>query len=298
MSGDDYGRGLGWNALPDVKMLNTMEKYGIRGWQKAVDPPITVPDEGFSLPIKVGPGGVTYNSRWREQGSEAKPLYGVNHSTMLPNYETKCVQKREQIQEFFFYKQFRTQQQGQPRTAQEIIQIASENLKILGPLLNRFQEELLKPIILRSFQILFRAGKFPKLYGFLKTSGRIVKFKITYLSPIAKAQRLYEAQELQNAFGMIMPAYQIMPTIIDPIDPDKLYSEVVELYPALRKVSRKDTEVKKIRADRQAQAAAQQAQATLANAAATAKTASQADPNMGILGQLTGTVGAPKATNQ
>jgi len=293
MSGDDYGRGMGWNALPDVKMLNTMEKYGIRGWQKAVDPPITAPDEGFSMPIKTFPGGVTYNSRWREQGSEVKPLYGPNHSVMLPNYENKCEQKREQIREFFFYKQFRTQQQGQPRTAQEIIQIASENLKILGPLLNRFQEELLKPIILRSFQILFRAQMFPKLYAFLRSSGRQVKFKIVYLSPIAKAQRLYEAQELQNAFGMLLPAYQIMPELLDPVDPDKLYSEVVKLYPAMRNVTRKENDVKKLRSDRAAKAAAANAQMTLANAAATAKTASEADPNAGILGQLTGTYGAP-----
>jgi hypothetical protein len=291
MSGDGYGRGMGWNALPDVKMVNTMERTGIRAWQKATDPPIVLPDEGYSLPVKTGPGGVTYNSNWDKQGSEPRTLYGSGQFQMLPNFEQKCDQKRDQIREFFFYKQFRTQQEGQPRTAQEIIQIASENLKILGPLLNRFMEELLKPIIIRSFWILHRKGKFPKLMQLLAQAGKPIAFKIVYLSPIAKAQRLYESQELQNAFTMLMPVAQIKTEIVDRIDGDKYYESVSVLYPALRKVSAKESKVKEIRDQRAKDAADAKMAQDMGNVLTGAKTASETDPNAGLLAGLSGNIG-------
>ena len=40
-------------------------------------------------------------------------------------------------------------------------------------------------------------------------------FKIVYLSPIAKAQRLYESQELQNAITFILPVAQIKTDMLD-----------------------------------------------------------------------------------
>lgn len=289
-----YGVGMGRDALPDVKMLNTMEKYGIRGWQKAVDPPVQAPDEGLSLPIKVGPGGVTYNSNWDKAGGEVKPLYGQGHSAMLPDYEKKVEQKREQIRKFFYYKQFQTQQLGQPRTAQEIIQITSENLKILGPVLSRFQPEFLKTVIERVFGICLRAGKFPPLPDALKTEkGRPArKWKAIFISPISKAQKLYEVQELQNAYSMIIPAAQAQPDILDNINSDRTFNEIVELYPVLRKVRNEDTERKTIRDDRAKRIAVQDGLGATAATLSSLKTASETQPDGGILGQLAGNVGA------
>lgn len=291
LADDGYGRGLGCNALPDVKMINTMEKTGLRGWQKAADPPTQGPDEGTTLPIKTGPGGHTYNSNWDKPGSEIKTLYPSGTFQNLPNFEQKCEGKRNQIREFFFYKQFRTQQEGQPRTAQEIIQIASENLKILGPLLNRFTEELLKPIISRSFNILLRAGRFPKLTQLIAQGQIEPNFKIVYLSPIAKAQRLYEAQELQNALNLIIPGAQVDQTILDNFDGDKYFQKIAGLYPVVNDISKSEDErlaIRQARAEAQANAQAQ------ANAMATVeglKTASETEPDTGLLGALSGNVG-------
>lgn len=292
MSGDGYGRGMGWNALPDVKMLNTMEKTGLRAWQKATDPPLVAPDEGLSLPVKTGPGGITYNENWDKPGAELKPLYGSGQFQILPNFEQKCEQKRNQIREFFFYKQFRTQQEGQPRTAQEIIQIASENLKILGPLLNRFMEELLKPIIVRSFWILYRQNKFPKLMRIMENipDGNF-SFKIVYLSPIAKAQRLYESQELQNAITFILPVAQIKPEMLDNINSDKYYDTVATLYPALRKISESQVTVKRIRMERASVEAEAKMTQDIGNTLQGAQIASETDPNSGLLAALSGNVG-------
>ena len=59
-SEETYGRGPGTAALPDVKMINLMEKVGLKALQKVVDPPLLVPDDGFLNPVRTQPGGLNY----------------------------------------------------------------------------------------------------------------------------------------------------------------------------------------------------------------------------------------------
>ena len=107
----------------------------------------------------------------------------------------------------------------------------------------------------------------------------------------AKAQRLYEAQELQNAFNMLLPAAQIKPEIIDWLDTDKYFTTVSELYPVLLKVSTSKANVKSIR-DQRAQAE-REAKATqeIGNLLEGAQIASETDPDKGLLPRLVGDVG-------
>jgi hypothetical protein len=55
--GDPYGYSPAMNVLPDVKMLNQMEKTNILGAQNAVLPPLEIPDEAFMRPFNFNPGG-------------------------------------------------------------------------------------------------------------------------------------------------------------------------------------------------------------------------------------------------
>ena len=59
-SNEIYGRSPAMNALPDVKMLNTMSKTTIKAAQKQIDPPLMVPDDGFVLPVRTVPGGLNF----------------------------------------------------------------------------------------------------------------------------------------------------------------------------------------------------------------------------------------------
>jgi hypothetical protein len=54
--GETYGRGAGWNALSDIRMINAMSDTVIRAAQKEVDPPILVADDGVILPVQTFPG--------------------------------------------------------------------------------------------------------------------------------------------------------------------------------------------------------------------------------------------------
>jgi hypothetical protein len=98
-----YGRSPAMNALPDVKMLNTMSKTTIKAAQKQIDPPLMVPDDGFVLPVRTVPGGLNfYRSGTRER---IEPLnIGANNPIGLQMEE----QRRKAIRENFFVDQLMT----------------------------------------------------------------------------------------------------------------------------------------------------------------------------------------------
>ena len=81
--------------------------------------------------------------------------------------------------------------------------------------------------------------------------------------------------------------------MLDNISGDKYYEMVATLYPALRKVSETPIIVKGIRAQRAKAAAEAKLAQDVSLALQGAQVASETDPNAGLLGALTGTIGAP-----
>ncbi len=116
-------------------------------------------------------------------------------------------------------------------------------MKLLGPVLGRLQGELLRPIIDRVFGILFRAGRLPELPAELEGG----EMRIDYVSPIAKAQKVHQAESIQRAFQFIMPLGSISSEIYDKIDIDKVHDVVVELFGVPRALLRDEKEVQGIR---------------------------------------------------
>ncbi len=104
-------------------------------------------------------------------------------------------------------------------TATEVIQRQEEKLRQLGPLLGRLQDELLRPLINRAFAILLRAGAFAEMPEELAAAGAI---NVRYSSPIAKTQRITEAQGILRWWEINAPLVEMKPEILDNIDPDAL----------------------------------------------------------------------------
>ena len=46
-----YGRGPAWEVLPDMRLMNEVEKVYLKGVQKAISPPMFVPDSGLLDPL-------------------------------------------------------------------------------------------------------------------------------------------------------------------------------------------------------------------------------------------------------
>ena len=243
-----YGRSPAMTALPDVKMLNEMSKTTIKAAQKQVDPPLLVPDDGFLLPVRTVPGGLNfYRSGTRDR---IEPLnIGANNPLGLNMEE----QRRTAIRNVFYVDQL-LMQQGPQMTATEVIQRNEEKMRLLGPVLGRLQSELLKPMIDRCFNILFRRGQFAPAPDFL--SGQDIE--IEYVSPLAKAQKSTELSSITRGIEILGSLANVAP-VFDYINFDALVKHVADLVGVPQKVLKLQSQVNAER-EEAAQAAQQQQQ--------------------------------------
>lgn len=241
-SNEIYGRSPAMNALPDVKMLNTMCKTTIKAAQKQIDPPLMVPDDGFVLPVRTVPGGLNfYRSGTRER---IEPLnIGANNPIGLQMEE----QRRKAIRENFFVDQL-MMIQGVNMTATEVMQRTEEKMRLLGPVLGRLQSELLQPLITRSFNLLFKNNKFAKPPEIVADQD----IEIEYVSPLAKAQKTQELSSVMRGIEIFGSLQNVAP-VFDYLDVDGLVDHIKDVLGLPAKVMRSKAEVQKIQQDKQQQ---------------------------------------------
>ena len=96
---ETYGRGPGMEALADIKMLNEMEKTFLKALQKAVDPPLMVPDDGFISPIRTTPGGINYFRAGMTKDDRIVPMPTPQR---VDYAEAKMAKVRQSIQQSFY----------------------------------------------------------------------------------------------------------------------------------------------------------------------------------------------------
>lgn len=194
VAGEKYGRSPAMTALPDVKMLQEMMKTVIKAGQKAIDPPLMVPDDAVLGPVRTVPGGLNF---LRGDG-EIKPLAFAGN---IPITLEMMQDLRNRIMRTFFVDQLQMTGDAQ-MTATEVIQRTEERMRLLGPILGRMEAELLGPLISRVFGILARTNQLPQQPAELDG----VEFRIEYVSPIALAQR---GQKVDRAVQMLTIAGQM-----------------------------------------------------------------------------------------
>lgn len=238
-----YGRSPAMTALPDIKMLNRMSEVTIRAAQKQVDPPLLVPDDGFMLPVRTVPGGLNfYRSGTRDR---IEPLnIGANNPLGLNMEE----QRRQAIRSAFYVDQL-ILGQGPQMTATEVIQRTEEKMRLLGPVMGRMQAELLQPLITRVYNILARKKMFAPAPEFMRDRN----IEIEYVSPLAKAQRQGDIQDMTRLLELMTPLSQLDPGIMDYIDSDGISKHLIKVLGVPATAVRGDREVTVIRNQRQAQ---------------------------------------------
>jgi hypothetical protein len=244
-TGEIYGRSPSYNALPDIKTLNKAVEIGLKAWAKAIDPPLLVQDDGVIGRVRTTPAGITVI---RNDGA-IKPLQIGSNWQITDMKET---QLRTAIRQAYYSDQLQLQE-GPQMTATEV-QVRYELMqRLLGPTLGRFQSEFLNPLIERVFGIMFRAG------ALLPPPDNIqeAKMDIEYVGPLARSQRMEEAQAIDRLYQLAANVAQIDPTIMDNINHDEAIRMRATLLgvPKSILVSREDVADKR---EAQQQAAMQQ----------------------------------------
>jgi hypothetical protein len=243
-TGELYGRGPGFQMLPDIMMLNAMMLTLIQAAQITVSPPFVVEDDAVIGQVRLTPLGLTVV----RAGSKFPEPLVTGAKIDLGQNTVEDVRKR--IRQGFYVDQLKLPQESPQRTAEEVRQLVEEQMRLMGPVLGRMHFELLRPLITRLFNIMERKGMFPALPDQVKGKKWIVR----YSSILARAQRMQEMQNIQRAMATIAPLQQIDPTVKDNIKLDDITQEILRGYGVPEKFIPTDQELRTIRA-KQAKAA-------------------------------------------
>ena len=247
-----YGRGPGVETLPDVRMINEMERVGLISLQKMVDPPLLVPDDGMLSPIRTSPGGLNYYRSGLGPQDRITPL---DTRGRLDLSEQKIGLVRNNIERAFYLDLLELPSNTAPDgdilrfSATEIAARQRDRLQILGPIVARQESELLGPLVLRTLSMLIRNQKLPTAPPVLIDA----EIKVAYSNPVSVSQRSGELASINQLIQFLVPFAQIDPSIMQSFQPNR----VAELAAEILKVS---PTVFKTNEERQAEATQQQQQ--------------------------------------
>jgi len=220
-TGDLYGYSNAMTQLPNIKMLQEMGKAIVKGARKRVNPALVLPHDGYVLPLRTGDGAINY--RLRGKSDDKIQELGVNGDIN----SGRVVQEdyRNMIREGFFMDLFMMLlNNNKDMTIPELQERLSERMLLLGPVLGRIQSELLNPLISRTVNILIRRGRIPPPPEAI--DGR--DYKITYISPLAKAQRALKIGSVTRWLSYIKEMAEITPQVVDLVQVDRVADRLAE----------------------------------------------------------------------
>lgn len=251
-SGERYGRGPGFTALPDVLSLNKAEELSLRAWAKAIEPPILAIHDGILGQPDFRPSRMSYINM---EGA----LSYLEPKTRLDIETVKREDKRRSIWNIYFMDQvqFIPERGKTPPSAEEVRARLNIMLQILGPQLVRLEKEGLSPFLERVFGIRSRAKKLPvvppEVMAFIERVNAPIQLE--FLGPVARAKRQAEASVIDTFVSFVGAGASIFPELPDNVDSDEMLRERSRIDQVPKKLLRTPEAVEEIRAQRAQQAA-------------------------------------------
>jgi hypothetical protein len=228
-------------CLPDIKSLNQMEKVILKAAQKAIDPPLMVPDDGYLLPIKTAPGSLIFKEPSAEKIEALEFKGNIQLSIEYPN------QKRDYIRRCFYSEWLKMQKENKEMTAYEVADRRDEKLRLLAPMLARQQTELLGPTIQRTYRLLLAHGRVPPAPAMIQRR----KLNVGYISPAARAQLGVKGQSMSQFMQDMIPLAQVDPNVMDTLDMDQMVKKYALIRGVPREIIRNSRDVAAIRERKQ-----------------------------------------------
>jgi hypothetical protein len=261
VSNDPYGRSPAMDALPDQKQVQLEQRRKAQAIDKMVNPPLVADVQLKNQPANLTPGGITFVSGYAASG---KPGFASVYDTKFPVQEITAdlMEVKSRLSQTFFNDVLRVASQYETRsnvTAVEWDLRKSESLVMLGPALERIDNEVLRPVLERVFAIANRAGIIPPPPP--EISGQMMT--IDFVSMLAQAQQATRAASIERVLSLAGNLVGVVPEAMDNIDVDYSLDKYSSLLNNDPKMIRSPEALDAIRQQR-AQAAQAQEQAAIA----------------------------------
>jgi len=231
VGGDIYGNSPGMEALGDIKQLQHEQLRKAQAIDFKTKPPLQVPTSMKNRDVETLPGGISFVDM-SGPSSGIKTAFEVNLD--LSHLLADIGDVRERIRGAFYADLFLmlANQTDARMTATEVAERHEEKLLMLGPVLERLQNELLDPLIDITFDQMIESGIVPPPPNELQG----IDLNVEYVSMLAQAQRAVGTNSIDRFMGTLGQVAQYKPEVLDKIDVDKWadnYADLLGVDPEL-----------------------------------------------------------------
>ena len=212
-AGERYARGPADKALPDVAVLQQMERLVLRGLEKTIDPSLMLPDDGVLGPVGIRSGDLTYvRPEYFFRGGD--PIRPIQSGARPDLGEASAEQRRTRIQKAFLRDMLQILRD--PRaTATQVLEVREEMYRHASPVLNSLEVGSLGPMADRTFDLLLRANRFLPMPEHVANAA----VEPTFQSPIARAQRMAYVRGFSQLWDLSTVIASVKgPEVLDLID--------------------------------------------------------------------------------
>lgn len=270
--GEVYGRSPCMTILPDVKMLNEMNRTTIQAAQLAVLPPLLTARDGILDAVRMTPAAINKGGI-DDQGRQM--IVPMQMGSRIDLGIELMDQKRSIINDALLQTLFQILVDKPNITATEAMLRAQEKGQLIGPTGARIESELLTRMMVRELDIMAMADQLPPMPDKLVERGGL--YAIEFDSPLSRARESENGVGILRTFEQLAPVAQVAgPGVFKRFNMDKVSKELARLSGMPAKVMYTDDEMKEIDAAAAQQAQLQQILAAAPVAASAAKDLAQA----------------------
>ena len=258
-------------ALGDAKGLQLIERDLLQVADRMADPALLADKDlrrslGNRAPV---PGSMHYVD---DPSKDIRAL-GQEGRTALSEMIALSQRQEARIDAAFYVDMFLMLASSDRRemTAREVSERHEEKLLQLGPVLERLQDELLNPLVARTFSILQRSRILPDPPEELED----VELSVVYISLLAQAQRLVSQQNVDRLMDTAGALMSFDPNIAQKLNVERIldaYADVLGVAPDLLKTQDQYSQLLEAARQQQQQ---QEAMAAMGQMADVAQKASQ-----------------------
>ena len=248
--GDIYGNSPGMEALGDIKALQHEQLRKAQAIDYQTNPPLQVPDTLKGRDIERLPGGVTFVPPG-STNAKIESAFEVNLD--LGELLEDIQDCRERIRQSFFSDIFLmlANSTNPQMTATEVAERHEEKMLMMGPVLERLNNELLFPLVETTFTHMAEMGALPPAPPELQG----MDLNVEFISMLAQAQRAIGTNSVDRFVGSLGTVAQMKPEVLDKFDSDAwadVYSDSLGVDPKLIVGSDQVAMVRQARANAQA----------------------------------------------
>jgi hypothetical protein len=181
-----WGHSPAHYAIADILSLNQLVELDLKSREKVIDPAILAQERALLTDLDLSPGAVN-------SVRDINAFKAFESAARFDAVESTIVRLQSAIRRYFYIDQLELKE-SPAMTATEV-QVRYELMqRLLSSTMARLKEDMLNPLIERTFNLLYRAGEL----GELPEGVDDLSYDVAYIGPLSRSMRFDQSASIER----------------------------------------------------------------------------------------------------